>query len=133
MLLPKGATVAVADGEKFLLFSNSGDEASPELTARPHGKIDDRNRPDSGHHSSSANHDDRQAGKDSFSTGTIEYLNTQVLEGAITSLLIIAPPKVLGDMRKHYHERLSAVLLGEIGKELTARSPRDLEKAIAAA
>ena len=32
MLLPKGATVAVADGEKFNLFRNSGDEANPSLT-----------------------------------------------------------------------------------------------------
>ncbi len=35
MLLPKGTIVAVADEEKFNLFSNTGDEASPALTAMP--------------------------------------------------------------------------------------------------
>ena len=33
MDIPKGATVAVADGEKLNLFRNSGDEANPSLTA----------------------------------------------------------------------------------------------------
>jgi protein required for attachment to host cells len=28
MLLPKGTIVAVADGEKFSLFSNTGDEVA---------------------------------------------------------------------------------------------------------
>ena len=36
-------------------------------------------------------------------------------------------------MRKHYRERLSKVLLGELGKELTGHSTHDVEKAIAAA
>jgi protein required for attachment to host cells len=133
MKLPKGATVAVADGEEFRLFRNSGDESNPQLTVLTHGKVDDHNRADAGHHSSSANPDDRQAEKDAFSTGTIEYLNSQVLEGAISALLLIAAPKALDDMRKHYLERLSAVLLGEIGKELTGHSAHDVEKAIAAA
>jgi len=133
MQLPHGATVAVADGAKFRLFRNSGDETRPALTAVAHGKVDDHNRLDAGHHSSSANPGDRRVEEDSFATGTIEYLNTQVLEGAITHLLVIAPPKTLGDMRKHYHGRLSAVLVGEIGKELTSHSIGDVEKAIAAA
>ena len=133
MKLPKGATVAVADGEKFRLFQNTGDEANVTLTAASHGKVDTHSHSDAGHHSSSANPDDRQADEDAFSTGTIEYLNTEVLENRISKLLIIAAPKALGDMRKHYHERLSAVLIGEIGKELTGHSTHDVEKAIAAA
>ena len=133
MKLPKGATVAVSDGETFHLFRNSGDGAHPQLTGLAHGKIDAHHGAHGGHHSSSANPDDRQTGEDSFATGTIDYLNTEVLEGRITSLLVIAPPKTLGDMRKHYHQRLSAVLLGEIGKELTGHSIADVEKAIAAA
>ncbi len=133
MQLPRGATVAVADGEKFRLFRNAGDESNPKLKAVTHGEIDDHNRADAGHRSSSANPDDRQAEEDAFSSGTIGYLNSQVLDGAISSLLLIAAPKALGDMRKHYHQRLSAVLLGEIGKELTGHSVRDVEKAIAAA
>lgn len=54
MLLPKGATVAVADGEKFNLFRNTGDEANPALTAMPEPDIESVNKGSgSGHQSSS--------------------------------------------------------------------------------
>ena len=44
MLLPKGTIVAVADGEKFNLFSNTGDEAGPTLTAMPASDIENVNK-----------------------------------------------------------------------------------------
>ena len=33
MNIPKGATIAVADGEKLNLYRNDGDEAAPSLSA----------------------------------------------------------------------------------------------------
>ena len=133
MLLPKGATVAVADGAKFHLYRNTGEESRPELTAVDHAKTKDHQRADPGHPSSPANPDARQDEEDSFSNGVVDYLNTQVLEGNISALVVIAAPKALGDMRKHYHARLSAVLVGEVAKDLTGHSASDVEKAIAAA
>ena len=44
MLLPKGTIVAVADGEKFNLFSNTGDEASPALTAMAEVDVENVNK-----------------------------------------------------------------------------------------
>ena len=44
MLVPKGTIVAVADGEKFNLFSNTGDEASPALTAMPEADVKTQTR-----------------------------------------------------------------------------------------
>jgi protein required for attachment to host cells len=35
-------------------------------------------------------------------------------------------------MRKHYHKALSAILLGEIAKDLTGHSLADVEKALTA-
>ena len=40
MLLSKGATIAVADGEKFKLFHNVGDEAGLKLEPVAHEAID---------------------------------------------------------------------------------------------
>ncbi len=40
---------------------------------------------------------------------------------------------MLGELRKHYHKQLSAVLVGEVAKDLTGHSEGDIEKAIAAA
>ena len=134
MQLPKGATVAVADGEKLNLFRNTGDEGHAKLTALPRPEIDhDHKGSDTGHRSSSANPDDHQVDEDGFSTGVAGLLNRQVLDGKIDKLLIIAAPRTLGELRKHFHKKLSAILVGEISKDLAGHTLQDVEKAIAAA
>ena len=134
MLLPHGATVAVADGEKLNLFRNTGDEGHPKLTALPAPDVGSDNKGSGGrHHSSSANPDDSQVEEDSFSVGIADLLNRQVLDGKIGHLVVIAAPRTLGELRKHYHKQLSAVLVGEIHKDLTGHPVHDIEKAIAGA
>ncbi len=134
MQLAKGATVAVADGDKFILFRNSGDEAHPKLTALPVAEVGTDNKGSGGrHHTSAGNPDDSQIDEDSFAAGTAALLNRQVLDGKITHLVIIAAPRTLGELRKHYHKMLSAALVGEIAKDLTGHAVRDVEKTIAAA
>lgn len=134
MDLPKGTTVAVADGEKLNLFRNAGDEANPKLTALQDEDIANDNKGSGARHqSSSANPDDSQVAEDGFAAGIADLLNRQVLEGQIANLVVIAAPRTLGELRKHYHQKLSAVLVGEIAKDLTGHSMQDVEKAIAAA
>ena len=134
MQLAKGATVAVADGEKFILFRNSGNEANPSLSAVPTAEIDTDNKGSGArHHSSAANPDDSQIAEDSFAAGSAALLNKQVLAGKITHLVVVAAPRTLGELRKHYHSKLSEALVGEIAKDLTGHSVKEIEKAIAAA
>ncbi len=134
MKIPKGTTIAVADGETLNLFSNTGEESAPTLTARPDAVISTENKGSGGrHHSSSANPSESQQEEDSFAAGTAEMLNKRVLDGKIDSLIIVAAPRTLGELRKHYHKALSAILVGEIAKDLTGHSLADVEKIIAAA
>ena len=134
MLLPSGATVAVADGEKLHLFRNTGHEDSPKLTAEPATGVDQDNHGSGArHHISSANPDHGQVEEDSHSAGVADLLNKEVASGKIKHLVVIASPRALGELRKHYSKRLSAVLLTEIDKDLTGHSAHDIEKAIAAA
>lgn len=134
MQLPKGTTVAVADGERLSLFRNSGDEAHPKLTAVTEPDIDTSNKGSGGrHHSSSANPDDKRLDEDSFASGIAALLNKRVVDGHIKDLVVIADPKTLGEMRKHYHAKLSGALLKEIPKDLTGHSAADIEKTLAAA
>lgn len=134
MNLTKGATVAVADGEKLNLFHNTGDEATLTLTASPAGEVSNDNKGSGARHqSSAANPDDSQVEEDSFAAGVAALLNRLVLEGKVKDLVIIAAPRTLGELRKHYHQKLSAVLLKEISKDLTGHATGDIEKAIAAA
>lgn len=134
MKIPKGATVAVSDGELLNLFRNAGDESAPKLTALPNAAISTENMGSGGrHHSSSANPSDSQQDEDSFAAGTAQMLNKRVLDGEIANLIIVAAPRTLGELRRHYHKSLSAVLVGEVAKDLTGHSIADVEKIIAAA
>lgn len=134
MDIPKGATVAVADGERLNMFQNSGDEANPKLTASAVEEVSNDNKGSGARHqSSAANPDSSQIEEDSFAAGTAELLNRRVLEGQIVKLIVIAAPRTLGELRKHYHQKLKDVLVGEIAKDLTGHSLQEVEKVIAAA
>ncbi|MDZ4375831.1 MAG: host attachment protein [Phenylobacterium sp.] len=134
MQLPKNTTVAVADGEVFNLFRNAGDEANLSLVAVPHDAVDASHKGGgTARHGSSANPDGGQDREDGFSAGVAELLNRKVLDGKIDHLLVIAAPRTLGALRQHYHAKLSAILVGEIPKDLTGHAVHDVEKTIAAA
>ena len=134
MQIPKGTTVAVADGEKLKLFRNSGDQNNPKLIALPGSDVSgDIKGSGARHQSSSGNPDSSQVEEDGFAAGIADLLNRQVLEGKVTDLIVLAAPRTLGELRKHYHQKLSATLAGEIPKDLTGHSMQDIEKAIAAA
>ncbi|MBB5687098.1 host attachment family protein [Sphingobium boeckii] len=134
MKIPKGATVAVADGEQLNLYRNTSDDSSPSLMALPDQAIDTHNKGSGGRHqSSSANPADSQQEEDAFAAGTAEILNRHVLDGSIDSLIVVAAPRTLGELRKHYHKALSTILVGEIAKDLTGHSITDVEKIIESA
>lgn len=134
MQLPKDATVAVADGEKFNLFRNAGDEAGLKLTPLAHDAVDAEHQGATpGRHGSSANPDGGQDKEDGFAAGVIALLNKKVLAGQISSLVIIASPRTLGAIRPQYHAALTAILAGELAKDLTGHAVSDVEKAIQAA
>ncbi len=134
MQLPKDATIAVADGETLELYRNSGDEKNPKLTALPETSISGDNKSaGTRHRSSAANPDNSRLEEDSFAAATASWLNREVLEGRIDQLVVIAAPKTLGELRKHYHKALEAKLVGELSKEFTGRPIAEIESALAAA
>lgn len=119
MILPNDATVAVADGERLRLFRNKAAEPhvrlvaveTPELTAVNAGS-------GSRHRSSTANPDETRLGEDGFAAAAADHLNRQVLAGAVGPLFVIADPRTLGEMRRHYHAELRSRLVGELAKDL---------------
>ena len=126
--------MAVADGEKLNLFRNTGPQTEMKLVALEAAVVkSDNHSSGARHHTGSANPDHGQAEEDSHSAGVAEMLNAQVLAGNIEQLLVIASPKALGELRKHFSKQLSGVLVGEIAKDLTGHSVNDVEKAINAA
>ena len=132
MQLPKGATVAVADGATLHIYRNGGDELHAKLTLQPAAELELVDGSAGSHHGSSAgNPDDSTQIEDGFAASTAGWLNSQVLSGKIGDLFIIAAPKTLGELRRHYHKALEAKLLGELAKDLTGHAIGDIETAIA--
>ena len=134
MLIPHGAIVAVADGENVHLFRNTGTEASPTLSGLSEPTIEGDSK-DAGkrHRSSAANPDEKQAGEDSFAAATAEFLNRKALGTPDGGFIVIAAPKTLGELRKHYHKEFQNRLLGEVSKEMTGRSVQEIQTALAKA
>jgi protein required for attachment to host cells len=134
MLVPQGAVIAVADGEKFSLFRNTGSEVNPSLAAMQTGEVNTDNKSGGARHiSGAANPDESQIEEDSFSAGIAGILNAQAIEGKIKDLVVIAAPRTLGELRRHYHQKLKDVLVGEIPKDFAGHTSGDIEKALAAA
>jgi protein required for attachment to host cells len=133
MILPHGATVAVTDGTKMLLFRNKGREAV-DLEQLPHPAIEQGHAGSGGRHrSSTANPDAHRLEEDDFAAAASAYLNKEVLAGNIVSLALIADSRTLGEMRKHFHSRLVERLAGEVVKDLVDHPKADIEAAIRAA
>ncbi len=134
MKIPANALIAVADGEKLDLYRNGGDEHAPKLTALPDVKVSTENMGSGNRHqSSSANPSDSQQNEDSFAAGVAEILNKRAVAGDVDHVIVVAAPRTLGELRKHYHKSLESRLVGEIAKDLTGHAIADIEKAVAAA
>jgi protein required for attachment to host cells len=133
MLLPHGTIVAVIDGRHFELHRNSGSEADPALSSLAAPKLDEHNRgAGTHHHSSSANPSGHLLDEDAHVAAAAAWLNAEVQGGKIERLVIIAPPRALGEMRRHYTSQLQRVILKEIAKDLSGRSASDILDAVKA-
>jgi protein required for attachment to host cells len=132
MLLPHGAIVAVVDGHKFDLFRNSGNEAEPDLVSLPEPRLDTRNHSGAGHRSSTGNHADSLVDEDAHAIAVTEWLNGEVLGHRIAHLVVIAAPRTLGEMRRHYRKQLRDVLIEELAKDLSGRSGPEIVAALRA-
>ncbi len=128
MLIPHGTLIAVADGTRLDLFRNDGEETSLKLSALPTPDLDAHSK-ESGtrHHRSSANPDHHLQQEDAFCAAVVSWLNHQTIAGKIDHLVVIAAPRALGEMRRHYHVTLKNKLVGELAKELTGHPAAAIE------
>jgi len=134
LILPNDTTVAVADGNHMRLFRNKGMEPDIRLVALPDPVIDAVSQGSGARHrSTAANPDAQRLDEDDFAAAAASYLNRQVLEGKIGALFVIADPRTLGEMRRHFHDAVASKLVGELARNLTGHSPEGIEIALARA
>lgn len=129
MKLPKGALVAVVDGEKLALFENTGQQ-EVQLTAKPTPDIAERASGAAGRISSEANPDNDTQAEDGFAMGVADVLNKWVLTNKVEHLFVIAAPKTLGQLRKGWHKETESRVVGELAKDLTGHSTDQIAAAI---
>ena len=129
MIFPAGTTVAVADGQHLKLFHNVDHSGGLKLEALPDVHPAAENAGTSNdHNNSAANPSHGQAEEDNFAAGIAHLLNRQFESGKIHKLIVVAAPKTLGEMRKHYSKQLSQDLVHELPKDLTGQSLQEIEK-----
>ena len=146
MHLPHNAAVLVADGGKMLFLRNEGDDAYPNLVVehaeeQANPKDSDQKSDAPGLSFSSVGSgrstmdevDFHQQEEDRFAVDAADLLKRRALANDFESLIVIAPPRTLGELRKHYHGSVSARIIGEINKDLTGHPTADIESAIKAA
>ncbi|HSG33485.1 MAG TPA: host attachment protein [Sphingomonadaceae bacterium] len=125
--------IALVDGKKFELFRNSGNEMEPRLEALPAPKLDEHDKSSGTHHYSSAgNPQAHLLEEDAHAAAVAAWLNHEVLGHKIEHLVVIAAPRTLGELRRHYHKQTQHALLGELSKDLAGKSGPEIVEALRA-
>ena len=135
MKLPHKAHVAIVDGENFIVMQNKGQPFEPKLEGAQKPDLSATNfsagvkhQDDMGQRSGATDLNELAHG-----AAAAEWLNAKAIAGDIDDILVIADPKTLGEMRRHYHSELEKRLVGEIDKTMTGEPTDRIEKAIASA
>ena len=146
MQLVHDALVVVADGRKALFLRNDGDATHPNLIV---DHAQEEINPSDGDQKTDApgrapggvggrqfamdEVDFHQQQEDRFAAEIGAMLRTRALDNDFNSLIIVAPPATLGELRKHYHVEVEKRLTGEIAKDLTGHPVPEIEKLLLSA
>jgi protein required for attachment to host cells len=87
----------------------------------------------SAHNSAYEETDWQRLGKERFADEIAERLYKMAHRGDFKQIVLIAPPLVLGELRKKLHREVAEKIVGEIPKTLTNHPVYDIEKLLLAA
>ena len=144
MRIATGTLILAVDGRKMLILRNDGDAEYPVLTTVEHEEADnppsrERGTDAPGRAFSSVDgrrsamsetdwHDQAEA---RFAAQAAEKLE-RMADAQSCALVVVAPPRVLGELRKHYGAAIRRHLAAEVGKDMTGHTTDDIGKALAA-
>ena len=141
--IPHDAWILVGDGEKALVLRNEGDEDYPDLrtinvfaqdnpptheqgTDRP-GRMADSGI---GQRSAMDDADWHTLAKHQFAKEVAHRMYAAAHAGKFDKLVVVAPPLVLGDLRKEWHSEVSDRVIAEVDKTLTNHPIGKIEKVL---
>ena len=138
MQVPHNSVILVADGRKSLFFRNQGDADFPNLSV-----VEKDGRKDAAHHeiasdlaghasntlgSSMEEADFHQLDEDRFAAETAAMLKERALRNDFDTLVVVAPSRTLGELRKHCHVEVEKRLVAEIPKDLVNVPVPEIER-----
>jgi protein required for attachment to host cells len=145
MQVPHNSFVLVADGKKALFFRNEGDSDFPNLIVETkdvhdnpahHEQASDTAgmsmKTKDGRGGSMEEVDFHQQEEDRFAADTADMLKARALSNDFDKLVVVAPPRTLGELRKHYHKEVEKRLLAEVPKDLVNLPVPEIEKILKA-
>lgn len=143
--LKHGIWVMVADGEKALFLKNQGDTKYPNLevvremeqenpptheqgTDRPGRYSEGMSSP----RSAMEETDWHRIAKERFADEIAALLYKYAHAEAFREIVLVAPPLVLGELRKKLHKEVDSRIAAEIPKTLTRHTVSDIEQILTA-
>lgn len=144
IVVHNGAWVLVGDGRRALFLVNHGDPDLLDLRVlearedvNPPTREQGSDAPGRafpsipGGRSSMGETDWHELEKEHFAASIAERINAAAESGELSEIVIIAPPRVLGDLRQELSVKAKSKVKGELDKDLTHHPLPEIEKALA--
>jgi protein required for attachment to host cells len=140
MPFPNQALVFVTDGRKMLFLRNHGDENQLDLRTEAHDEREDRKdreiksdgpgtqKQSFGYGRPAMDETDfHQQDENRWVKEAADKLKQRALRNDYDALVIVAPPKALGVLRKELHKEVERRVVATFNKEMTDRPIPDIE------
>jgi protein required for attachment to host cells len=143
VVVHNGAWVLVGDGRKALFFINKGSRdlldlrvVETRIDENPATRDQGTDRPGrafasvGGARSAVGDTDWHDVEEERFARAIAERINAGAEANEFSEIVIVAPPKTLGEIRKDLSKKAQGKVAGELGKDLTRHPLADIEKAL---
>lgn len=143
MKIPHKALILVCDGQRAQLYRNRGSLFEPDLELlrsqaheNPPSREQGTDKPgrlnDSlGNRSAVEITDWHRQAEERFAAELAAGLNGDAARGAAEPIVLVAPPRMLGDLRKAIDEQARRHVVGELDKNLAGHAPKEIARILA--
>lgn len=146
MKIAHGASVLVTDGRKALLLRNEGDTrfSNLQLVQKWQQRVEaDRDLKSDGPGRAFSSHDNgtrrssysetnfHDAAESQFLSELGDLLHDALSKGDFSELVIVAPPRALGELRKQLGDDVRKMVVAEIDKDLVKHPIAEIERILA--
>ena len=144
MKIDSGAWVVVCDGAKALVLQNAGNRKTPSLKTKEVYEQDDPKTSDIGTDKPGRSFNSMSNGRSAmeqtdwhdqseqrFLAKLAVRLDKAILGGEMPSLIVVAPPRAIGVLRKEFSKHVRQAITGEVEKDYVKMPIDEIERHLA--